>query len=198
MIVVRITNVQGSCAVAGYDSYFPAEALLLGFGGSTKSSERKQPIASLSAAAGRSNASPSVIGAEVAPPSHFRDSEAGFTELSIHKQVDTATCDLMLWAMKHRSKTRASDSPLTADVAFLHVTGDSTKASLQIKVGNVLVKNWGLESYEDGRPKESLSLWFDQVALKYLPTKDGKVVGPAIEKGWDQKKNTDWKVSFPK
>lgn len=136
-----------------------------------------------------------------------RDIETGsgeVSDVSISKSVDVATVELMYMALEQRSAKDGGSGPepLTVDVAFLapSATRDGKKSELapylKLRFGKALIKSWSIDctsgAGEHGRPDESLTLWYNQVAIVYRSTPDGatyKIHGP---RGWDQGAQKDW------
>jgi type VI protein secretion system component Hcp len=176
MIVMSIKEISGDCKIEGYVKWITLENF--GFG-----TERK---------------------IEAAKHGGGRDLETGkggdSQEFTITKSADVATVDLMYAAIKHRATGEAA-APFTIDVAFLEprafeddrVKKGHVKAYLKIRFGKALLKNWSISGDAGKRASESLTFWYNQVAMAYdAPSDDAsgyKTYGP---KGWDQLEGKDW------
>jgi type VI protein secretion system component Hcp len=61
------------------------------------------------------------------------------------------------------------------------------------------IKTWNVNGSEDGRPTESITLWYRQIGICYKTYKsDGKggyEYGTPKYAGWDQVKNIAWTPS---
>lgn len=168
MILVQIQGVPGNVKIPGYDKdkWFVAESMSFGVGKSVQASDSGKDIE---------------IG---------RNDEQ---ELSIEKNVDTATVYLMHLAMKGRSTTTESGF-LTVDIHLLQSgTSNSFSAFLKIRIENAIIKSWDIGASNDDRPTESLRIWFNKSAMKYRSTQDGATFSVHGPLGWDEQANKEWK-----
>lgn len=184
MILVRISGVKGSCKIPGYDrsqeAWFPADSVSFGLDSDAPDEEEAF--------------STSDLNDQLRKMLRKAGSDDELSTVSIDKQVDSATCDLMFYAMQDRLKTKSTSEPLSADIHFVETAGAEGKAYpyLRVHLENVLIKSWGFEASEDDRPTESVTLKFDRAAMQYHSTADGKTFDPAGKKGWDQIANQPW------
>jgi type VI secretion system secreted protein Hcp len=159
---------------------------------------------------------------EAAEKGGGRDIQTGAAdpqEVSITKNVDRATPYLMFRAVQDRSPGNANN-PVSVDLHCVETqpwdyrvskggmakseTKSDLKAYLKICLGRALIKSWSISADEDNRPTETLSIWFNQVAVLYRQMKierDSKGETPTVSfipygpKGWDQLaggKGGDW------
>ncbi len=175
LILVRIDRITGDVEIPGYEKWFVAKSIDFGVSQKAETAEGGD-----------------------------RDIEIGkveVTELEIEKSIDAATVYLMQLAMKSRSQS-AGRQPLNIDIHLaqnrndLDGQSDSKKpvrAFMKIRIENAIVQEWGLTASEDGRPDESLKIWFNKAAIKYYATKDGKTYKTYGPVGWDQYGNVDFK-----
>jgi type VI protein secretion system component Hcp len=121
-------------------------------------------------------------------------------EFSVDKSADIATVDLMYASIKHRASGQAS-APFMVDIAFIeprHNWDDKSdksaiKAYMKLRFGKALIKQWSLNGSNTNRATESLTFWYNQVAIAYdAPTADGKSYQTYGPRGWDQLEGKDW------
>jgi hypothetical protein len=123
------------------------------------------------------------------------------SEMTLAKEVDRATCDLMLLAMQHRSHKggpkAAGDKEYHVDVHVLSSVRFGTKEernifpSLMIHLEAVRVAAWGVNGSGDARPTESVTLEYDKGAMHYS-WYNGETFIHFGPRGWDQDKNEVW------
>jgi hypothetical protein len=123
------------------------------------------------------------------------------SEMTLQKEVDRATCDLMLLAMQHRAQKggpkTAGDKEYHVDVHVLSSVRFGTLLehnifpSLMIHLEAVRVASWGINGSGDQRPSESVTLEYDKGAMHYS-WYDGEHFIHFGPKGWDQDKNAIW------
>jgi type VI protein secretion system component Hcp len=177
MIVMSIKEIKGDCKIEGYQNWITVESF--GFG-----TERK---------------------IEAAKQGGGRDLETGkgdSQEFTIGKSADIATVDLMYSAIMHRA-TGQQAAPFTVDIAFIEPRGAGTqdqkgtvKAYLKIRFGKALLKSWSISGDSGKRATESLTFWYNQVAMAYdAPSADGKAYQTYGPRGWDQLEGKDWTPS---
>jgi len=123
-----------------------------------------------------------------------------FTSMELSKEVDRATCSLMVLAMQERSKKHGRDLSKGYQ-ADIHVLGsfaikDSIERhmmpSIMIHMEGVHIVKWGISGSGDGRPTENISLRYDRAAMYYYWTGEGTEFQPSGAKGWDQSGNCEW------
>jgi hypothetical protein len=225
MIVARIRRNKkwvgkGSCHISGYNGkdtgWFPVESFNFGFT-DDKADEEKQ---------GQGGGQPAK-GAPAAPPA--KGGQAGgkkkgdndFAELSIDKQIDTATCQLMQLAMEER-KTRRKKGPgagpgtggggsnapdIEADIHILstvQLQKDSQRfiyPTVMIHLEAVNILGWNVKASGDGRPSESLKIRYDRAAMIYVAMETQAEGGATWQRhgpaGWDQTKNDVFSSQWP-
>jgi type VI secretion system secreted protein Hcp len=134
-------------------------------------------------------------------------------EVSVTKSVDRATPYLMYRAIQDRSPGNANN-PVSIDLHCVQrkamdasdsQSGAGLQVYMQICLGRALIKTWDVSASEDDRPEETLTIWFNQVAVAYNAMKiekGGKDEPPVVTfvpygpRGWDQLaggKGGDWK-----
>jgi type VI protein secretion system component Hcp len=207
MIVARLTlsdgsKISGSCRIAGYDGkdgWFPASAFNFGFhnpdekksggatgGGGARTGAPAAPSASTSASA-RTGGSGTQAGGQ--------PEKREFTGMSISKEVDITSCDLMSMAMQERTSKKGAQDKATADIHILssRQVGDSQHiyASLKIHLAGVVIQQWSINGSGDERPTEELELRYDKAAMLYQWT-DGRLIQQFGPRTWDQDKNRPW------
>jgi Type VI secretion system effector, Hcp len=133
------------------------------------------------------------------------DADEAFSTINVAKFVDGASIYLMRMAMQDRAKPKSDEKrekPRKADFHFLHsVAGSMTDATartvfpyLMITLDNVLLKGWSINGSGDDRPTESVEIWFEKAAMRYMYTRTGKAWMGGLPVGWDQKANEPWIV----
>jgi type VI protein secretion system component Hcp len=194
-------EIVGSPAEDDYrqKGWFPVDSFNFGFNAPADESKNDQPKSGTPPAKGTTSQS-----GGNAPNASKTPSGSGkaFSEMQISKEVDRASCDLMVLAMEERSKKKGADrgeaggKELHADV---HVLG-----SVQFKDGNIFpslmihlecvrVAQWGINGSGDNRPSESITLQYDRAAMHYTWF-DGAAFLHFGPKGWDQKNNKPWEA----
>jgi len=175
MILVRVDRVKGDVIIPSYKDWFVATSFSFKVGRSVKAVDAE--------------------GKDIEVGSDGNDQE-----LSIDKTVDSATVYLMHNAMKNRKD--ASNSRCNIDIHVVQNKGlDENKGGhlkpfqpiLQIRIENAIISNWGIDASDDGRPTESISIWYNRAAMKYRATKDGKTFEVHGPLGWDEQTNADFK-----
>lgn len=211
MIVARIINSDnnlplvniGGIRMSPYngerDGWFPVDGFNFGF------KEQQQDAAQAGAPAAHG-----APGKTAAPPPAAKGAPGAkggkpqdFAEITITKQVDTASASLMYLCMKERKSKKGTskeqETPLEADIhvvsslALALEKGDrSTYTSLMIHLEAVNVLNWEIQASGDARPTETVRLRYDRAAMLYVGTKDGQVFHFDPPKGWNQTENKEF------
>lgn len=186
--------------------WFPVDSFNFGFNEALKPNANDKPGGS--SPAGKSNAGrPGGNLTSGTNSSSGSGEKNDFTSMELSKEVDRATCHLMVLAMEERSHKqgvadRGGEKKLHADI---HVLGSivfeqsgerNVYPSLMIHLEGVRVKEWNINGSGDDRPKESVKLLYDRAAMYYVWT-DGKEFLHFGPKGWDQSKNGPWEDSAP-
>jgi type VI protein secretion system component Hcp len=177
MLLMRIKEIDGDCKIPGYEKWIMLESFSFG-------AERKM---------------------ESAKQGGGRDIDTGkgdSQEFTVSKPGDVATVYLMYAAIKHRASGQAA-VPFTVDIAFVELRGygdqqvkGETKAFLKIRFGKALIKNWTFNGDAEKSPNESITFWYNQVAMSYdSATDDGKGYQTHGPRGWDQLEGKDWTPS---
>lgn len=188
MIVARISTVNGSCTIPGYDKkedrWFVVESIDFGF-------EKEDPFERVVKRALDGGKDTTL---------QKKDSSRE-TTITITKSIDAASCDLMFQAMSDRFHAPGSEqkTPIVADIHFvqnldheMELKGGRQQkggviAYLRIAMETVKVKSWNISASADGRPSETVTLWFEQLAMRFQHTVDGRVYKDAGERGWNQR-----------
>jgi type VI protein secretion system component Hcp len=211
MIVAKFLNARqpfaaGSCNIRGYEhgGWLPLDSFSFGLDAEHKESSAKKGNGGM---ASQDQSGPARPGSH--SPSNGAtlpgDDDTEHSTLSISKQVDMASCDLMHRAMCDRIKrTKCNDSLITVDIHLLSSVeikkANKTVANvfpcLLIRLEGVVVKNWNVEGDGDNRPTESLTLVFDRAAMQYVHTKDGERFMPLPVRGWDQSRAQSFDYNF--
>jgi type VI protein secretion system component Hcp len=199
-------EIEGSPAGDDYrqGGWFPVESFNFGFEGAPSDDSKKdgQPTPNTPGARGSTGHAGSNASNRSNAPSQSDKDKGDLQEISISKEVDRATTDLMVLAMEERSKAKSANrasggKELCADI---HVLGsvifkDSVMrnafASLMIHLECVAVKEWGISGSGDNRPSETVKLKFDKAAMHYT-WYDGSQFLYFGPKGWDQKNHAPW------
>jgi len=173
MILMKINEIKGDCKFTGYEGWITLESFAFG-------TERK---------------------IEQAKRGGGNDIETGkgdTQEFTCGKTTDIATVDLMYSAIKQRASGE-SNTPFVVDIAFVEprAYGDQAdkgtiKAYLKIRFGKALLKSWSLDGTASDRATESLSFWYNQIAMAYDSSTDGKSYQTYGPRGWDQQESKDW------
>jgi type VI protein secretion system component Hcp len=176
MILMKINEIKGDCKFAGYTDWITLTSFSFG-------TEKK---------------------IETAKRGGGNDIETGkgeTQEFSVDKTADIATVDLMYSAIKQRA-TGDANTPFVVDIAFVEprAYGDqdskgTIKAYLKIRFGKALLKNWSLSGSDTDRATESLTFWYNQIAMAYDSSTDGKTYQTYGPRGWDQQEGKDWTPS---
>jgi type VI protein secretion system component Hcp len=174
MILMRISKIKGDCDIDGYEKWITLEGISFNVGKNIESKSKGLDIEI------KKNDEPQSI--------------------SVDKLTDCASADLMYRAVKDRTPD-SSVNPGSAEIHFVEVRDPggtnsnqkSIKAFLKIKLGRVLIKEWSITGDQDSRPTESLALSFDQLAMEYHATTDGKLFDRYGPRGWDTAAGKDWK-----
>lgn len=121
--------------------------------------------------------------------------------MSLSKEVDSTTCDLMFLCMEERKSKKGVDSGIRADIHVLaSVDVQQQKRfiypSVMIHLQGVRVEEWSIQGSGDDRPEETVQLKYDKAAICYQRTPDGKTFDAAHERAWDQYNNRSWDYSF--
>jgi hypothetical protein len=206
MIVARIRDgkkivVTGSCKIERYigqdQGWFPVESFNFGFT-EDSNDEEKDPAAK--------GGPPKPAGSN--PPGGGPKGQGGkrkekdFAELSLEKQIDTATCSLMYLAMEERKSKRGvvksqggKARDLNADIHVLGLVqrGQSAEKSvypiIMVHLEAVNILGWGIQGSGDNRPSENVKLRYDRAAIVYCATTDGQHFMMHGPRGWDQTTN---------
>jgi type VI protein secretion system component Hcp len=206
MIVARFCEGKkslavGSCKIAQYDGqkygWFPVESFNFGFI-EEKEGEEKKPAPSNGPPR---QGGPAQAGGGQRPPGGKRK-DSDFSELSIEKQIDTATCYLMFLAMEERKTKRGiiksqggKARDLSADIHVLASVQVGTSEdrciypTIMIHLEAVNILGWEVRGSGDSRPTENVKLRYDRAAMVYCATSDGKTFKSYGPKGWDQTSN---------
>ncbi len=211
MIVMRLSKVLGMCKIVPYDTkalessgggWFPLDSIQFGFnpekdkqsqnGASSPGSSPNTSSGSRSQPNARSGGSPQSNGSQ--------QPTGPFSPLSITKQVDLATVNLMQLAMESTMQPTGNEAPIEADIHFIGTvaSGDGnmdTFTYLRIHLDVVEVKSWSINGSGNDRPTETLELGFEKAAMCYHWTPDGKQKNLKPQAGWDQKRNEPWNVT---
>lgn len=210
MIVARICE-KGSSAAAGSckiepnyngqkDGWFPVESFNFGFM-DEKGDEKKDGDARNGAP--RTGGHPGAANANKTPPG--KNNEQDFTELTIEKQIDTATCYLMFLAMEERKTKRglvksqggkardiSADIHVLASVQIGKTAEKCIYPTIMIHLEAVNILEWGIRGSGDSRPSETIKIRYDRAAMVYCATSDGLKFMSYGPKGWDQTTNQDF------
>jgi type VI protein secretion system component Hcp len=210
MIVARFCDSSGTPIIGagssrierydGADGWFPIEGFNFGF--KDKPEDNKDP--------GAAGKAPPSGGGQAAGPKLSPGGGGGkagphddFNQVKLSKQVDTATCLLMVLAMRERKSKKGADrgkeTKLEADIHILSSVQLVQKSeqyvftNLMIHLEAVNILGWDIQGSGDSRPTESVSLRYDRAAMIYVRTPDAKNVDPLIgPKGWDQTKGVEF------
>lgn len=177
MILMRINEIKGDCRFPNFDGWITLESFSFG-------THRK---------------------IEQAKKGGGNDIETGgddgeSQEFTCNKTTDISTVYLMYTAIKQRA-TGDANTPFVVDIAFVeprHVPGTEDKmikAYLKIRFGKALLKSWNLDGNANERGTESLTFWYNQVAMSYDSSSDGKTWQTYGPRGWDQQESVDWTPS---
>lgn len=175
MILMRINEIRGDCKFPNFEGWITLESFSFG-------TERK---------------------IEAAKRGNGNDMETGkgdSQEFTCAKTADIATVYLMYTAIKQRASGE-SNTPFVVDIAFVEPRAfggsdeKTIKAYLKIRFGKALLKNWSIDGSADERGSESLTFWYNQVAMSYDASTDGKSWQTYGPRGWDQQEGADWTPS---
>jgi type VI protein secretion system component Hcp len=202
MVIARfsgdeLTKFQGGVKVKayGYDKggWFPVESFDFGFKEMPKQPDNKAPTGPAT-----HKAPPPKPGAGAQKLATAE--EKGFTEISLSKQIDKASCSLMYLALMHRTADAAKgeDSKIQADIHVISsfAAGDDRHIypNIMLHMEGVLLTSWGISGGGDDRPKEKLAFKYSKVAMSYQPTPDAKYFDPMDKRGWLMNENKAWPV----
>ncbi|MFM2002561.1 MAG: hypothetical protein RI963_1987 [Planctomycetota bacterium] len=117
-------------------------------------------------------------------------------ECSIEKVSNEASCIAFVYGI-------AGGPMESAIIHFVQTKGVGTDQSVYPYMSMCLkpafIKTWNVNGSEDGRPTESITLWYRQIGICYKTYKsDGKggyEYGTPKYAGWDQVKNIAWTPS---
>jgi len=222
MIVARIRDgkqivVTGSCKIERYDGekagWFPVESFNFGFTEDPVDDEKDSPAKAGSGGGGPSK--PAGGGGGAKGQGGKKKGNKDFAELSLEKQIDSATCSLMYLAMEERKSKRGvvksqggKARDLNADIHVLGLVQRGQTAEktvypivmLHLEAVNLL--GWEVRGSGDSRPSETVKLKYDRAAIVYCSTIDGQHFMRHGPRGWDQTTNSgfdegkfDWKVN---
>ena len=213
MIVAKLTEsgqpvATGSCHIKGYDTggWFPIESFTFGF----DPDKGKESRAGKGPGAGASGTQNGAMNAKSHPTRNGSAAASGNqsleTTVSIAKQIDTATCDLMYLSMRDQEKKTGGESFIRTDIHVLSsvkITMPGSAAAhvfpnLMIHLEGVLVKQWNVHGNGDDRPTEDVTLLYDRSCIQYVHTRDGKLFMPHRARGWDQTKHLPFEFDFSK
>lgn len=176
MILIRIDKVEGGVQFPNYQGYFIADSFDFGVTTDVKVPDIKNPF-------------------------DMELSDAEEQELSISKQVDSATVYLMLQAMKGRTVEGVTE-PCCIDIHIVHTrryeekdlgtTDRSPNAFLKIRIEDAILQEWSINGSNDDWPTESIKLKFNRAAMKFRAFGEGGKSVTHGPKGWDQFKNEPW------
>jgi hypothetical protein len=207
MIVARIRDagkivVTGSCNIDRYsgqdDGWFPVESFNFGFT-EDAAQEDNDPSPKAGPPKPSGNSAP---GGGPKGQGGGKKKDKDFAELSLEKQIDTATCSLMYLAMEERKSKRGivksqggKARDLNADIHALGLIQSSqTKERcvyplIMIHLEAVNILGWGIQGSGDNRPSENIKLRYDRAAMVYCATSDGLKFMMHGPRGWDQTTN---------
>ncbi len=196
-------EIEGSPAGDDYrqGGWFPVDSFNFGFNEKQADKADDKPDATNPAAKGSTGRPGSNVPSKTASPG-AGDKDA-FSSMQIAKEVDRATCELMVLAMEERSKKKGAprgDEKNTEYHADIHVLGSvalqssgnverNIFPSLMIHLEGVHVTQWSISGSGENRPTESVTLLYDRAAMHYMWTGDGRTFVPSGTKGWDQGEN---------
>jgi len=169
MILMRLGKIKGDCVIEGYKDWIALESMSFNVGKNIETKNKGLDIEI------KKNDEPQSV--------------------SVDKTTDCSSADLMYRAIKDRTPD-ANDNPVSAEIHFVEVRDGKKrdiKAYLKIKLGRVLIKGWSINGDQDGRPSESIDLTFDQLAMEYNATTDGKIFTRFGPRGWDTAAGKDWR-----
>jgi hypothetical protein len=198
-------EIQGSPAGDDYrqGGWFPVESFHYGFERPEEKSKDDKPKSGPTGATG----SPGRSGGNAPAQPTEKKEDQKKAEMTIAKEVDRATCDLMALAMEERSKKKGADrgsaggKELHVDIHILasvrfgsNLQENYIFPSVMIHLEGVGVKSWSIDGSGDNRPSESVTLKYDRGAMHYS-WYDGQTFLHFGPKGWDQDKNQPWPAS---
>ena len=110
-------------------------------------------------------------------------SNPSFSEVSISKNMDVASAQIMLEAACGKAFK-------TATLHFIQTGGKEAKGQhyLEIILDHPILSSYGMSSGGD-RPNESVSINYNGIKMQYDQLTDGKVVAKGEPKGYDLKVN---------
>jgi hypothetical protein len=196
-------EIEGSPAGDDYrqGGWFPVDSFNFGFNSAKEEDKKKdgqQPAPNAPGARGSTGQTGGSAHSQHSANTAAKDKGA-LQEISIQKEIDRATTDLMALAMEEHSKPKgdnraaAGGKELEADIHVLSsvVFGTGKQryifASLMIHLAHVRVEEWGINGSGDNRPSETVKLGFDKAAMHYS-WYDGQAFIHFGPKGWSQKK----------
>jgi type VI protein secretion system component Hcp len=194
MILVRIDGVKGDSTLEEYKNWFTATGFEFELGENNKSGiDDEEDDDGM-------NENPSSRPSKKKKKSNRKNAEDwDYLELSIDKEADSASVYLMHLAMKCRANDEVPPVKVDIHVMEQKVRGDSGQLSLRpylmIRLENAYIGGWSLDGDEKGQATESLTIWYDRAAMKYVSYMGEKsketreVHGPL---GWDLDKGI-WK-----
>jgi type VI protein secretion system component Hcp len=114
-------------------------------------------------------------------------------ECSIEKVSNEASCTGFTFAI-------AGGPMKNALIHFVQTKGVGTDQSvypyMSICLLPAFIKTWTISGSEDGRPTESITLWYRKIGIKYQTYQSdgsgGYTYGAAQMSGWDQVTNKAW------
>jgi hypothetical protein len=213
MIVAKLTEsghpiATGSCHIKGYDTggWFPIESFTFGFDPDKGKKSRAGKGQGVGAVGSQNGAMNVRSQASLNGSASTTNNQSLETTVSLAKQIDTATCDLMFLSMRDQEKKTGDESFIKADIHVLSsvkITRPGSTAAhvfpnLMIHLAGVLVKQWNVQGNGDDRPTEDVTLLYDRSAIQYVHTKDGKLFMPHRARGWDQTKHLPFEFDFSK
>jgi type VI protein secretion system component Hcp len=114
-------------------------------------------------------------------------------ELSIEKVSNEASCQGFTFSI-------AGGPMKSAVILFVQTKGVGTDQSVYPYMGLCLqpafIKTWNVNGSEDGRPTESITLWYRKIGIMYRTYRSdgngGYTYGDLEKSGWDQVTNKAW------
>lgn len=197
MILVRIDGVKGDSTLDGYENWFTATSFDFELGETNKGDDDDDdddeltPDKAALKALSKKKKKKKV--------NRNRSEDWDYLELSVEKEADSASVYLMHLAMKCRANDNVPPVKVDIHVMEQKVSSDSGQLTLRpylvIRLENAYMGGWSLNSDEKGVATESLTIWYDRAAMKYVSYINEKsqetreVHGPL---GWDLDKGL-WK-----
>lgn len=106
-----------------------------------------------------------------------------FSEITISKSTDKASCDLFWQACGGKQLG-------TATLEWVQVDGDSPQTFMKLELAKAIVTSFNSSSAGD-RPSESITLNFTEAKVSYTQHKEGDTPEEATPRGWNVVTNTN-------